>query len=710
MGTVLNQSKQSSRCAEDAPDASGRPHPLARIRNIGIIAHIDAGKTTVSERILFFSGRVHRMGEVHDGNTVMDWMAQEQERGITITSAATTCFWRGHQIHLIDTPGHVDFTAEVERSLRVLDGAVAVFCGVAGVQPQSETVWNQARRYHVPRMVFVNKMDRKGARFDWVVSNIRERLGAPLAVTQLPWGSEESFRGVVDLISLRAIEFPVAEQGSAPVSCAIPSEMAALAEEARTRLVETVAEQDEAVLASYMESPDVPADLLRAGLRRATLANVLVPLLCGSALQNVGIQPLLDAVTDYFPSPLDIPDIEGRHPKTEQILHRKAGDHDPFCALVFKIATDSFVGKLAYVRVYSGMLRKGTNLYNPRTRVRERAMRIVRIHANQREEVDVLYSGEIGGWVGVKGVVTGDTLCSENDPVLLERIAFPEPVVAMAIEPRTTADRPALALALEALSSEDPTFRVHVDAETGQTLISGMGELHLDILKDRMLREFKVPANAGKPMVSYRETVQIAASAEQIFEREIGGRMQAGHVQLAIEPRVRGLGNAVQMAVSTQDIPSEFHSAIEESLLDGLRTGVLASYPMTDVCVRVTDGSFRPGESTEAAYSNAASMALRDALLKSKPVLLEPVMAVDVVSPEEYMGEVLGDINARRGHVRELSTQEDLRVIRADVPLAELFGYASALRSLTKGRASYSMEPKSFDIVPEALQSGILNH
>jgi elongation factor G len=710
MGTILSQSKQQGRGTEGAADAPGRPHPLARIRNIGIIAHIDAGKTTVSERILFYSGRVHRMGEVHDGNTVMDWMAQEQERGITITSAATTCFWRDHEIHLIDTPGHVDFTAEVERSLRVLDGAVTVFCGVAGVQPQSETVWNQARRYRVPRMVFVNKMDRKGARFDWVVSQIRERLEAPLAVIQLPWGVEESFRGVLDLIDLRAIRFSDDDQGARPVSGPIPAELAAAAEAARARLVETVADQDEAVLAAFLESPDVPAGTLRDGLRRATLSNALVPLLCGSALRNVGIQPLLDAVTDYFPSPLDVPPIEGRHPKTDQPVLRPAGDAGSLSALAFKIATDSFVGKLVYVRVYSGVLRKGANLYNPRTRTRERVLRLVRIHANQREDIDVLYSGEIGGLAGVKGVVTGDTLCAENEPVLLERIAFPEPVVAMAIEPRTTADRPALNAALEALADEDPTFRVSVNAETGQTLIRGMGELHLEILKDRMLREFKVPANAGKPMVSYRETVRAVASAEKVFEREIGGRLQAGHIRLSVEPREPGQGNEVEFEVSPQDVPSEFRDSIRASVTDGLLTGLLASYPMIDVRVRVTGGSFRPGESTDMAYRSAASLALRAALQGSQPRLLEPVMSVEVLAPEEHMGEVIGDLNARRGQIRELATQDAFRVIRAKVPLAELFGYATALRSLTRGRASYTMEPVSFEVVPEALLSGILNH
>ncbi|MDZ4200387.1 MAG: elongation factor G, partial [Kiritimatiellia bacterium] len=555
MGIVLNQSKKSAHSAPAVVDAPGRPIPLARVRNIGIIAHIDAGKTTVSERILFYTGRTHRMGEVHEGSAVMDWMAQEQERGITITSAATTCFWKDRQIHLIDTPGHVDFTAEVERSLRVLDGAVGVFCGVAGVQPQSETVWNQARRYRVPRLAFINKMDRKGARFDWVVSHIRERLGSKLAVLQLPWGVEDSFRGVLDLVDLKAIEFPREDLGAHPVTQPIPREYAAAAEKARAELVEAVADADEAVLTAFLESPDVPADTLRAGLRRATMAQLLTPVLCGSALRNVGIQPLLDAVADYLPSPLDVPAVEGHHPKTEAPEFRAAGDLEPLAALSFKIASDPFFGKLAFVRIYSGRLNKGDNLYNPRTRKRERALRIVRIHANQREDVDVLYSGEIGGLAGLKGVTTGDTLCAENVPILLERITFPEPVVSMAIEPRTSADRPALAAALEMLSGEDPTFRVQQNPETGQTLISGMGELHLEILKDRMLREFKVPANAGKPMVSYRETVRKTAAAEHLFEKEIAGRMQIGRIRLEVSARPCSSGNAVQFEVSADHLP-----------------------------------------------------------------------------------------------------------------------------------------------------------
>ncbi|MBU4460288.1 MAG: elongation factor G [Verrucomicrobia bacterium] len=695
--------------AAAALEAAGRRTVLARLRNIGIIAHIDAGKTTVSERILYYSGRVHKMGEVHEGTTVMDWMVQEQERGITITSAATTLSWNGHTVNLIDTPGHVDFTAEVERSLRVLDGAVGVFCGVAGVQPQSETVWRQAKRYRVPCLVFVNKMDRMGARFDFVVESLRERLQAPVAVIQLPWGVEDAFRGAIDLIRMRALDFDEATQGARRVESPVPAELAAAAEAARATLCEAVAEADEATLDAYLAAPDLPADVLVAGLRRATIAGRLVPVLCGSALRNKGIQPLLDAVVDFLPSPLEVPAVHGLHPKTGATVERGPGDAEPLAALAFKIATDPYVGKLAFLRIYSGVIKKGQNVFNPRTRKRERVQRLVALHANHREDVEILHSGEIGALAGMKGLTTGDTLCAENQPVLLESIHFPEPVIAMAIEPRTAADRPALDAALAALAEEDPTFRVSADVETGQTLISGMGELHLEIIRDRLLREFRVQGNAGRPMVSYRETITKASSASHRFLRDIGGASQFADVALAVSPNARGAGNAVDMDVSDRQIPPQFRAAVEEGVRDALLTGVLGSYALVDVLVRVTGGAFREEDSTEVAFKTAAVMALREALGAAGPVLLEPVMAVEVVTPDAHMGDVISDLSARRGRVRDMEARDGSQIVRAEAPLVELFGYATALRSLTKGRASYTMEPRCFEVVPEAIQGAILN-
>ncbi len=707
MVPVLEQ-RPSRNAAGSSPADVGRAVPLDRVRNIGIVAHIDAGKTTVSERILFYSGRVHRMGEVHDGTTVMDWMVQEQERGITITSAATTFLWGGHQINLIDTPGHVDFTAEVQRSLRVLDGAIGVFCGVAGVQPQSETVWRQARGFGVPCLAFINKMDRKGADFASVVRSLRERLGAVPAPIQLPWGAEEQFRGVVDIIGRRALEFDEASQGARVHEHPIPAELAAIAAEARARLCEMVAEADEAVLEVYLAGPDLPADLLWAGLRRATIAGHLLPVLCGSALRNKGIQPLLDAVVALLPSPTDIPPARGRHPKTGAEVTRAAADTEPLAALVFKIAADPYVGRLAYVRVYSGVLKRGQNIYQPRTRRRERVPKLVRLHANQREEIEELRAGDIGGVPGMRQLATGDTICAESHPILLERITFPEPVVSMAIEPRTQADRPALAEALAALADEDPTFRVSTDPETGQVIISGMGELHLEILRDRLLREFRVPANAGRPMVSYRETISRPAAARHRFQREIGGTVQFAEVAVEVAPRPRGSGNEVRVEAGPREIPSEFHEAVEGGIADALATGVLASYAMTDVGVRVGGGAWREGDSTETAFRTAALLATREALAAGGPLLLEPVMALEIVTPDEHLGEVLADLTSRRGRVRQMEAREGAQTIRAEAPLVELFGYATALRSLTKGRASHSMEPRSFEPVPSALQATII--
>ena len=694
---------------KSAPAASAREYPLADIRNIGIVAHIDAGKTTTTERILFYSGKVHKMGEVHDGTAVMDWMAQEQERGITITSADTTCFWNGRQINVIDTPGHVDFTAEVERSLRVLDGAVGVFCAVGGVQPQSETVWRQADRYGVPRIAFVNKMDRTGARFARVVEEMRAKLHANAVPVQLPIGAEDAFEGVVDLIAMRALRFQ-GELGSDVVASGIPDALAADAAAARERLLEAVAETSEDLLSAYLETGDLPADRLKAGLRAATVSGQVVPVLCGSSFHNQGIQPLLDAIVDYLPSPLDVPPIRGTHPKTGDAIERKPDDDGPLCAMAFKVATDPFVGRVVYVRVYSGVLRKGANVWNPRTARRERLMRLLRLHANQRTDTDALFSGEIGAIAGIKGVGSGDTLCAEQKPVVLERIVFPEPVISMAIEPKTQADKEKMQAALADLAEEDPTFRVGVNPETGQTIMQGMGELHLEILRDRMLREFRVQANAGKPMVAYKETVTAPARAESEFDRMLGDKHHYGRVALAVAPAPRGAGNTVEFHLSNETVPREYHACIEEGIRDGLSTGVLSNYPLVDVAVTVDGGAFHPTDSTDIAFRTAASMAVREAVGKAAPALLEPLMQLEITTPEEHLGDVLADLNTRRGQVSDMTTRDSLRLIQATVPLAGLFGYATTLRSLSKGRASYSMEPSRFEIVPPAIAKPLLEY
>jgi elongation factor G len=707
--TLEQKAKSVKQASTPAREAEGRRRPLARVRNIGIIAHIDAGKTTTSERMLFYSGRVHRMGEVHDGNTVMDWMIQEKERGITITSAATTFYWRDHQVNLIDTPGHVDFTVEVERSLRVLDGAVGVFCGVGGVQPQSETVWQQADRYHVPRLVFINKLDRVGADFDSVVDQINRRLGSIAIPVQIPWGREDQFRGVIDLLEMRGILFDDTRPADALRYEPIPQEFAVAAERARASLIEQLSEKDEQVLAAYVENPDVPAAVLRDGLRRQTLTNQVVPVLCGSSLRNKGIQPLLDAVVDYLPAPLDACAVSGHHPKTDEIITREADDFGPMSALAFKLQNDPFIGRLVFVRVYSGQIKKGQNIYNPRLRKRERITRLVLLHADHRDDIDTLYAGEIGAVVGLKEVTTGDTLCVENQPIELERIRFPEPVISMAIEPRSQADRDKLLEALSALAMEDPTCVIARDAETGQTLISGMGELHLEILRDRLLREFKVQANTGKPMVAYRETVTLPSEAEHVFDREIAGSVQFARITIAVEPRTRGQGNAIEFEVSTEKVPGAFRDAIRQGLGDGLATGALANCALTDVRVQVLSGACDEATSTDVAFRTAAVLALREALSRAGVVLLEPIMKLEIITPSEYMGDVLGDLSARRGRVREMTTRGMVQVIAADVPLAELFGYSTAIRSLTKGRASYTMEPTCFDRVPEGIQKQLVN-
>lgn len=690
-------------------EAPERDKPLARVRDIGIIAHIDAGKTTTTERMLFYAGRVHKLGEVHDGNTVMDWMVQEKERGITITSAATTCYWLDHQVNIIDTPGHVDFTVEVERSLRVLDGAVGVFCGVGGVQPQSETVWHQADRYRVPRIAFVNKMDRMGADFAAVVSEIRERLGARPAVLQLPLGQEEHFTGVLDVIEKTAITFDEVSLGAALACGAVPPERVAAVEAARAELVELVADSDEQVLEAYLEGPEVPAAVLRGGIRRATLNNLLTPVLCGSSLRNKGVQQLLDAVVAYLPSPLDVPAVEGSGPKTGERLTRDADDFGPFAALVFKVVSDAYLGRVVFVRVYSGQLKRGQNVFNPRTGKRERVVNLLRLHADERSEVEALYAGEIGAVAGLRNATTGDTLCVEHAAIELERIRFPEPVMFMAVEPKSRADRDKLQMALQAMADEDPTCQVRTNEETGQTVLSGMGELHLEILKDRMLREFKVVANTGRPMVAYHETVTATGEGRHTFDREIGGQRMYGGVTVRVRPRARGAGNEFTIEVSTAILPAALRASVTQGLEDGAVTGVLGRYAVTDTEARVVACEFDPEASTEVAFRTAATLAFRAAVMDAEPAFLEPIMALEIVTPETHMGEILGDLNSRRGRVKEMAARGDSQVIRAAVPLAELFGYSTVVRSLSRGRANYTMEPRQFDIAPEKVKEQLLN-
>jgi len=694
-----------------SPD--GREVPLAQVRNIGIVAHIDAGKTTTTERILFYAGRTHKLGNVDDGNTVTDWMIQERERGITITSAAITCAGHDAQINIIDTPGHVDFTIEVERSLRVLDGAVGVFCAVGGVQPQSETVWRQADKYRVPRLAFINKMDRMGADFDAVVAEIRRKLGANPAPLFLPWGREAGFQGVIDLLERQALTFDEATNGREILRQPIPEELRDTAEAARARLIEQIAEADEELLPKYLETPDLPAEVLRPAIRRATIAGKLVPVLCGSSLRNKGVQPLLDAVVAYLPSPDERPAIVATEVKTGKPIERKANDTDPLSALVFKIATDPYVGRLFFLRVYSGRLRKGQNVFNPRTKKRERILKLVRLFADAQTECESLYAGDIGASVGLKDATTGDTLCAENQPVALERIQAPEPVMFMAIEPKSRADREKLEEALKALASEDPTCIVRLDPETGQTILSGMGELHLEILVDRLRREFSVEANTGKPMVSYYETVTATACATHLFDRELGGKRHWARVTVEVAPRERGSGHATEVAAGALRAlknGEDLRACLEQGLTDGILTGVLARYPMTDVLARVKEVAIADEEmATDVAFRTAAVMAFREAAQAAHPELLEPIMCLDIVTPPEHVGEVIGDVNGRRGQVRDMTMRGDTQLIRAHVPLAELFGYAGAIRSLTRGRASYTMEPDEFAVVPKAVREQLLN-
>jgi len=685
---------------------ASRNVPLEKTRNIGIMAHIDAGKTTTTERVLYYTGVNYKIGEVHEGTATMDWMEQEQERGITITSAATSCTWRDHRINIIDTPGHVDFTAEVERSLRVLDGAVAVFDAVAGVEPQSETVWRQADRYGVPRIAFVNKMDRVGADFDRCVRMMRERLGASPVVLQLPLGREDAFAGVIDLVEMSSCIYEDESLGAQVTITGIPEEYADLALAAREAMVEAVAETDEELLEKYLSGAEVTSDELRAALRRATVANSLQPVFCGSAFRNKGVQPLLDAVLDYLPSPLDVPMIEGIVEGDGRAV-RMPSDDAPFSALVFKIMTDPFVGQLAYLRVYSGRIETGQSVLNANRGGKERVGRLLKMHANKREEVKRVWCGDIVAAVGLRNVTTGDTICEPSAPIVLESMDFPEPVLSVSIEPKTKADQEKLGLALEKLMREDPTFRVHTDPDTAQTLISGMGELHLDIITDRLIREFRVGANVGRPQVAYRETITLESAGEGRFVRQSGGRGQYGHCLLRVRP-IEGEGMEFEDVSKGGVIPREFIRSIERGISEALESGPLAGYPVTGVAVEVYDGSSHEVDSSEVAFKIAGSMAWRDAARDAGPVLLEPVMAVEIATPEEYMGDVIGDISSRRGKVLGMEMHGRTRIVNARVPLAEMFGYATDLRSATQGRANYSMQFESYEPTPRTVSEEVV--
>ena len=689
-------------------EAEGRTTPLAQVRNIGIMAHIDAGKTTLSERILFYTGKSYKIGEVHEGTATMDWMVQEQERGITITSAATTCTWHDHKINLIDTPGHVDFTAEVERSLRVLDGAVAVFCAVGRVQPQTETVWRQAKKYKVPIIAFVNKMDRTGADFNMVVKDMRVKLGAVAVPMQIPIGSEADFVGVIDLLEKKAIYFDGDERGAVMRIEEIPADLREAADEGQKFMVECVAEVNESIMELFLEDkmPDVAT--LRTALREATVKGALVPVLCGTAFKNKGVQPLLDSIVSFLPSPVDVYEIKGIDPRSEEPKTRHVGDTEPFAALVFKIMNDPYVGKLSFFRVYSGVAQKGMSVYNPRLGRRERLGRALQMHANSREDRDEVFSGDIAAAVGLKNATTGDTICAEHDQIVLEAMSFPEPVISIAVEPKTSADRDKLYNALGALSEEDPTFNVRSDNETGQTIISGMGELHLEIIMDRMLREFKVEANTGQPEVAYRETITKSADANTKFVRQSGGRGQYGHVVLKLEARPRGHGVTIVNKVVGGNIPKEYIKPIESGIREAAQTGVLTVYPVVDFNVDIIDGSYHPVDSSEMAFKIAGSMAFKEAAKKANLVILEPIMEVEITTPDENMGDIIGDVSGRRGNVVEVDSQGNATRIVAQVPLSELFGYATAIRSLSRGRASYSMEPSHFEKVPNAIQDKIM--
>jgi len=685
-----------------------RPVAIDKVRNIGIMAHIDAGKTTTTERILFYAGRIHKMGEVHEGASTMDWMVQEKERGITITSAATTANWREHAINIIDTPGHVDFTVEVERSLRVLDGAVAVFDAVAGVEPQSETVWRQADRYGVPRIAFINKMDRIGADFYGSLSSIRTRLGARAVPIQLPIGSEDAFIGYVDLITRQAIVYTDDLGTTNTESLDIPAGMGELINQHRHDLIEAVADFDDAIMHLYLDEKEPTEAQIMAALRKGTVAGILVPVLCGAALRNRGVQPILDAVVDYLPSPADVPAVEGTDPKTGALLLREHDDSEPFSALAFKIQMDpQGVGKLTFFRVYSGKLRAGSGVLNASNGRKERIGRILRMHAIRREDVDEVFTGDIAAAVGLKYTTTGDTLADEAHPILLESITFPEPVISVAIEPKTKADQDKLGIGLQRLTEEDPTFKVHTDDETGQTIIAGMGELHLEIIIDRLMREFKVDANQGKPQVAYKEAIKRPAHGVGRFVRQSGGKGQFGHAELDVRPGEPGTGFVFEDKVTQGRIPREFIPSVEKGIKEALQTGVVAGYPVVDIVAALVDGSFHAVDSNDMAFQVAGSMAIKDAMRKAQPYLLEPIMKVDVVMPEEYLGDVMGDLSSRRGHILGMEGRGTSQNVKASVPLAEMFGYATELRSMTSGRATYSMEFSNYAEMPGNLAEAV---
>ena len=685
-----------------------REYSLQKTRNIGIMAHIDAGKTTTTERILFYTGRTHKIGETHEGSATMDWMEQEQERGITITSAATTCFWKENRINIIDTPGHVDFTVEVERSLRVLDGSVTVFCAKGGVEPQSETVWRQADKYQVPRMAYVNKMDINGADFYRVVKMMHDRLHANAVPIQLPIGAQDTFRGIIDLINMEA-DIYYDDLGKDMRVEAVPADMLEKAEEYRNALVESVAETDEELFEKYCDGQEISVDELKKALRKATIDNKIVPVVCGTSYKNKGVQKLLDAVIDYMPSPLDIPAIKGVNPDTEEEDERPADDNAPFSALAFKIMTDPFVGKLCFFRVYSGKIDAGTTVYNSTKGAKERFGRILQMHANDRKDIDCCYSGDIAAVVGVKNTTTGDTFCDEKAPIILESMEFPEPVIRVAIEPKTRAGQEKMGIALAKLAEEDPTFRTYTDDETGQTIIAGMGELHLEIIVDRLLREFKVEANIGKPQVAYKETVRKLADVDMKYKRQSGGSGQYGHVKITLEPNEPGAGYQFIDNVKGGAIPKEYIPAVDAGIQGAMQSGVLAGYNVVDVKVTLYDGSYHEVDSSEMAFKIAGSMAFKDAMRKADPVLTEPMMKVVTIVPDDYMGDVIGDFNSRRGQIQSMEAVAGAQEILAYVPLSEMFGYATDLRSKTQGRGQYSMEPSHFAEVPKSIQEQIVS-
>ncbi len=680
-----------------------REYSIEKTRNIGIMAHIDAGKTTTTERILYYTGRIHRMGEVHEGATTTDWMEQEKERGITITSAAVTCFWHNHRVNIIDTPGHVDFTVEVERSLRVLDGAVAIFCAVGGVEPQSETVWRQADKYHVPRLAFVNKMDRIGADFFNVLKMMKERLGTNPVPIQLPMGEGDMFNGLIDLVKMKGVIYNEQTLGMNWEEVDIPKDLLPLAKEYRQKLIESISDYDDAIMSKYLENQEISEMEIKLALRKAVIDVALIPVLCGTAFKNKGIQRLLDAVVEYLPSPADLPAVKGINPKTDKEEARKPSDSEPFMALAFKIMTDAYVGKLTYFRVYSGVLKVGTYILNTNSQKKERIGRLLQMQANKRTDISEVYTGDIVAAVGLKNTKTGDTLCEDRRPLVLEKMAFPEPVIRVAIEPRTKAEQDKLSESLVKLAEEDPTFRVNLDEETGQTIISGMGELHLEILCDRLMREFSVQANIGRPQVAYRETITVKAQSEGKFIRQSGGRGQYGHVVMEFAPAGKGAGFIFENKIIGGTIPKEYINPIRQGIMEALGNGVIAGYPLVDIKATLLDGSYHPVDSSEIAFKIAGSLALKEAVLKAKAIILEPIMDIEVVVPEDYIGDVLGDLSARRGKVVGIFSRRDAQVIAATVPLREMFGYATSLRSLTQGRAIFTMQFSSYQPLPPSL-------